>query len=719
MIKSIEIVKFKRLEGQDFTFSPGVTLIQGPNYSGKTSVLEAICYALYGPRAVAGTSADLGKTSVTLKFTVGTQMYTVARNTSSATLSRGGEKIAESHSAVTDAVSDAVGLTGRQFAALRVSSEGEAKALLMLGGAHLHKLLEVVTGSDQIDQVLNWLKIHGAETEGKLKVWNSKAVGDLEDKATMAEGLKTQLVGQGAQCKDGADRFSASQKAASAAAESLAEAIRNNNISYELDRARRAVKSDLLVADAQVVRLERETRSAITASPTRMAEMEADLVADVAAEKAINDTQAAYDAGKRSVDAAGGMMTDADNRRNMLGLKLEVSGDEGDFRRQIHNTKINITQNTVLLSNDMYECKRLEELLSSSTCPTCGRAYDNTHKIDEGVNLDVIRRLHDKGERVQEIISEQNHALGQLEQFLGNLTQIRARFQSAADEFARHKENYDMAVLNLDTLDHANAVAVANTPKYPSSSLRDQLATARAELQQYERASRALADTRNTVYVLQRKLETMPDEMPIQSLETLSETQRQASVEMEDAHNAVNSLNNSYRHHYDIWMALASEVQHGRETKDSMRKAEGELAVVQRLAKHLRTHRAKFMQVVWDQILLGASSFASECTGGDIEALVQDEGGKFRFLEGGQSRSAEVASAAQKSVLGLGLRLALSDLMTGQCDTLLLDEPTAAADPEVSLAMASSLARTGRQVIIVSHRELDGLAADNIIQLER
>src|SRR5207253_11243771 len=50
----LRLVNFRKHADTELEFGPGITGIIGPNGSGKTSILEAIAWALYGVQAVRG-----------------------------------------------------------------------------------------------------------------------------------------------------------------------------------------------------------------------------------------------------------------------------------------------------------------------------------------------------------------------------------------------------------------------------------------------------------------------------------------------------------------------------------------------------------------------------------------------------------------------------------------------------------------------------------------
>jgi len=76
MIRSLRIKRFLGAENVTYTFSPGVTLITGPNGSGKTTILEGLQWSIWGKNA---RSADIG-TETTIKTEKTTLTRTVNKS---------------------------------------------------------------------------------------------------------------------------------------------------------------------------------------------------------------------------------------------------------------------------------------------------------------------------------------------------------------------------------------------------------------------------------------------------------------------------------------------------------------------------------------------------------------------------------------------------------------------------------------------------------------
>jgi exonuclease SbcC len=124
---SIELENFRQHRSTRIEFSPGVTGIIGKNGSGKTTVLEAISWALYGGPAVRGTNETLrwrwadgnAPAEVTLKFDLGPHTYTVTRrlesSRSSASLAIDGIPAKTGFKEVTESVTKLLGMDYQAF----------------------------------------------------------------------------------------------------------------------------------------------------------------------------------------------------------------------------------------------------------------------------------------------------------------------------------------------------------------------------------------------------------------------------------------------------------------------------------------------------------------------------------------------------------------------------------------------------------------------------
>jgi DNA repair exonuclease SbcCD ATPase subunit len=160
-------------------------------------------------------------------------------------------------------------------------------------------------------------------------------------------------------------------------------------------------------------------------------------------------------------------------------------------------------------------------------------------------------------------------------------------------------------------------------------------------------------------------------------------------------------------------MATLSQQVIRKETLQVQSKAE------QSLLKYLRTSRDRFTQDVWAQFLVRASRFVKDCTDGRVTDLDRDEDGSFRYMEGGNWYTLAEASGCQLNLMGLAVQMALADVAPCPLNVLIADEPTDSMEEEHSLAAMVALSSCGRQVICVTHKDLDRSLFDNVHEIER
>lgn len=126
---SLDLKNFRQHIDTSVTFDDGVIGIIGTNGSGKSTILEAIAWALYGAPAVRGTNETIrskaseggAKVNVELKFELGGSVYKVTRRldgsgrTGSAELEIDGRTLRSGMSEVSDAVAKLLGMDYRAF----------------------------------------------------------------------------------------------------------------------------------------------------------------------------------------------------------------------------------------------------------------------------------------------------------------------------------------------------------------------------------------------------------------------------------------------------------------------------------------------------------------------------------------------------------------------------------------------------------------------------
>jgi len=189
MIDSVQMTNWRAYEQREVSFGPGITFIMGANGVGKTSILEAIAYALTGEPSTVQDRAKLLRdpnelATVRLSFTVDGQTYVVERSQSSrraenARLTQKGVRkaLASSHKAITEQIEHLMGVSKDFLQRIVYMAEGDVfRFLSQPPGKALDLQIRRVLGLTQLDEFAQ--AIDASEKEVKEQITISQQLLD-------------------------------------------------------------------------------------------------------------------------------------------------------------------------------------------------------------------------------------------------------------------------------------------------------------------------------------------------------------------------------------------------------------------------------------------------------------------------------------------------------------------------------------------------------------
>ena len=162
-LDAISLQNFKRYATFDMAFESGLCGILGRNGSGKSTIFEAVSFALYGEykgnKDLVKTSGQEGNVKVVLDFTVEGKSYRVTREfrgkamTAYATLLEGDEAVATSVREVTAAVTKLLGMGKDAFMHTVFASQKELTALSSMKNDERKAMMRRLLGLEKIDKI--------------------------------------------------------------------------------------------------------------------------------------------------------------------------------------------------------------------------------------------------------------------------------------------------------------------------------------------------------------------------------------------------------------------------------------------------------------------------------------------------------------------------------------------------------------------------------------
>jgi DNA repair protein SbcC/Rad50 len=159
-LNSVALTNFRQHADTRIDFDSGLTGIIGPNGSGKTTILEAIAWAIYGTSAARGTRDSIrhnragarATVRVELDFDLGGHRYRVVRGLTSAEvyLDGGTAPIASSISGVSDLLTRRLGMTREEFFNTYFTGQKELSVMSAMGPSERAQFLSHVLGYERL-----------------------------------------------------------------------------------------------------------------------------------------------------------------------------------------------------------------------------------------------------------------------------------------------------------------------------------------------------------------------------------------------------------------------------------------------------------------------------------------------------------------------------------------------------------------------------------------
>lgn len=159
-IHRLRMLNFRQHAHTEMTFDRGITAIIGPNGSGKTTVLEAIAWALYGQPAIRGQrdgvrflgAGPRARVEVELDFELGGHRYRVNRGLTTAAVYLDGSDsaVANSISAVNELVARRMGMSRAEFFNTYFTGQKDLAVMAAMGTTERAQFLSRVLGYERL-----------------------------------------------------------------------------------------------------------------------------------------------------------------------------------------------------------------------------------------------------------------------------------------------------------------------------------------------------------------------------------------------------------------------------------------------------------------------------------------------------------------------------------------------------------------------------------------
>ena len=261
-LNRVVLQNFRQHADSRIEFGPGVTGIIGPNGSGKTTILEAIAWAIYGNPAARGTRDSIrfnraGARSgvrVELDFDLGGHNYRVVRGLTNAELYLDGQqnKIADSITGVTDVLTRRLGMTREEFFNTYFTGQKELSVMAAMSPTERAQFLSRVLGYERLRAAQEIARDRRRAIVAEMAGLR-QGMGDPEGVARQVRDCETRL-------EQARDRARFAQRRRDASQASLEQVRPRWEAAQRAREAHQALLADLRVAEQEEAAVHREAQ---------------------------------------------------------------------------------------------------------------------------------------------------------------------------------------------------------------------------------------------------------------------------------------------------------------------------------------------------------------------------------------------------------------------------------------------------------------------------
>jgi len=687
MIQYLKLTNFKRHESLELNFSGGLQLIRAASEAGKSSMLQAIAYALYGARALpmslaATVTYDKPESSlrVLLRFSFNGSEFEVERHKGGAEL-RGDGVTASGQAEVTAFVERLFGCNAATATSLMFANQGALRGALEGGPGAAVSLIEKLADVDALDRLVE--KAQENLPSGNTKLLEAR-IAELADVKRPVADFST-------------------LEATLADSESIAEAAALRMAELQASLAEVDVAAlGAAVTAAKVAEQALATSHATMSRLKPIAEATKPTLIDLKPLKqAVEDGKGA-DALRRQYQEFLG----TDQYEHMAASFEEVSESIDKINKRLAEIKPRIRE----LTREQAQAEMA--IIKGNLCDFCGKSFDDVPEVlaknekcqvIAAATASSIKALEDEEAQLLDSLGEWNQVVD-----AGNILD-RVMSRLPVEAFGGYPRKYKWVGGNIpeasSLADAQKALTSAEKSNVTAQKLDAEIEMAKRTLQDLDMPAletkalkaRHMADAAEVVLA---KVQTWNS---LLTDETAIERKAIAAVASNRSLLAVARS--------DFSIAMKSY----RDSIDALDKAKADLSTYvlnNRVIKKIRDARPLVAKQLWGTVLGTVSHYFSQVRG--TPSLVTREGSGF-LVDG---KPVEGLSGSTLDALGLAIRIALTRTFLSNVPWLILDEPAAACDDSREAAMMGVVSGCGfPQVLMVSHSELGEAYASNVVTL--
>lgn len=708
MLSKVALRNFRQHRELTIDLQPGFTALRGENEAGKSTVLEAILFALFGIRACRNNDiCSWGEPEKSVKVELwmtlpGGELH-VSRSKSAAEINYAGQTVT-GQTECTKFIESQLQLQPGLGPKIMVATQSDIKGVLAQKNGQATELIEDLADLAVIDRIVDKL-------QAKYPTGNTKLV------ESRIETASNQVIGR----KDAVEQLLLK----------AAELPSEEDISYQgtvVDE----LKQQLVNLQDELVVAKQERDEAVAVNDARAKVIRklnaaqdylASLKHQLSGMAARRPTAPACTATLEELNVA---LADMERQRAIYrkyqtfvtkttSYEVLFEGSEAELRRQIKSAQADVEIHREKLSSIPHRIATLQaQIVSASVCGFCDKDVSQFPEVAE----------KNAGLRGN---------IGELEVELGKATELKVADEAELKRLTsilnavQTPLSLDDTLYNVDdSVFPARVTWKGDVPTDPAQEVgrlqaeRDAWVAFNAATNQF---NRQLASLEQEVVNSQQEvagseaavalLPPCPDTGALSAtVEKLLDDINETTAASVSAGRELERMRSAVEAHNAVMVEKRKSLLDAEMKLAEAREELAEVNFNNSLVKKLRAARPEIANKVWANVLGAVSHYFSVMRG--VKSIVTK--GDDMFLVDG--KPADSYSGSTQDVLGLALRIALIRTFLPTCDFMLLDEPFAACDDGRQTSALGFLAGAGfNQLLVITHEDISETVADTLLAL--
>lgn len=674
MLKELTLKNFRKHREQAVNFQGGLTVIRGKSEAGKTTLAEAILYAMFGSSVLRETLAETvtygepeASLKVSLTFTFDGVDYKIVRGKSGAELHYADQTVTGQRETKVF-IERLLGCSSDTARLLMFADQNAIRGVLAKGGTAANGLVETLAQLGLIEDLVD-------AVQRDLPSGNTKALD------AQIANMKDNLIEKPAPVEEP---------------------------DFEL------LEEDIAVLQTQVSELEelmpdsvmvKRANAKITAAKLREAEISAlfdrqDEIRQLLSEKPVKPE----DLTDEEVTILTNDPKELSRMRRAYETVFPISeatweGTEDSLVATIEDLKHSLEDSADTISEYRSEMAVAKsKIIYETKCPTCSQELPN-HEAIECVNTELHQLIERRAEE---------------------LAELEVTTKKLKSDLAAHQEVLQVhkKVISMVSEWHSVGSQIPARPVWigaapPDMSRLSEIKAKEAKIKEWERNSKSRkALEEELAKPIPESLDVTFETEMLENLETQKEKYEKLAKQLTSSTANLERLKQQHTYEVKEFTLKLEQFNRAEQQLVQLEATRQEVLKHNELIKKLRAARPEIASKMWGSVLGAVSKYFTQIRGEDSVVIRDSDGFKVN------GRSVEGLSGSTQDMLGLAIRMALSKLFLPNLSFLMLDESFSACDDNRELNGVSTLAAAGfTQVILITHSDAPETIADNLITL--